>query len=199
MNKTQAPLLLLVDDDADMRAFMRAGLEANGFRVLEAETGERAIELCKSSGVDLALLDINLLGMSGIEVAKRLRAETNVHFIFVSGVSDSETVRMAIAQGALGYYLKPLDIQRLIPTVETALVRSKDMQRLAEAEEHLVRAWHSGHMFNVAVGLVMERFRLRQEEAVVFLQQRALSERIHVDQLASDIVAAVTALSRGPV
>ncbi|MEK6749454.1 MAG: response regulator [Pseudomonadota bacterium] len=195
MSKIQAPLLLLVDDDADIRAFMRAGLEACGFRIKEADTGEQALEICKSAKVDLALLDINLLGMSGIDVAKRLRAETKVPFMFVSGVGDSETVRLAIAQGALGYYLKPLDMQRLVPTIETALVRGADIQRLAEAETHLEQAWQNGHVFSVAVGFVMERFRLRQDEAVMFLQQRALAERIHVDQLARDIVAAVTTLS----
>lgn len=118
--------ILVADDDRVVLFTLAEGLRDAGYRVIEARDGQSALSLCQREEIDLALLDIRMPGLDGIELATRLRDETQVPFLFLSAYDDDDSVRRALETGALGYLVKPLEVAGLLPIVRAALLRAKD-------------------------------------------------------------------------
>lgn len=180
--------IVVADDDRLVLYTVAAGLRGAGYEVLEAEEGEQAYRLCVESAPDLALLDVRMPVMSGLEVAQRLRLEMDMPVVFLSAYGDTETVKQAVGEGALGYLVKPLDNTQIIPAIEAALARAGEIRKLREAEENLSTALKGSREISVAVGLVMERYDLRAEEAFEVLRSYARSLRRKISDVAAGIV-----------
>ena len=112
--------ILVVDDNRLVLATLTDGLTQAGYRVVDADNGDDAILLAREHRPDLALLDIRMEGKSGFDVARYLRTQLRMPFMFLSAFSDEETVAQVEALGAVAYLVKPLDIRRLVPAVEAA-------------------------------------------------------------------------------
>jgi len=183
--------IVLADDDRLILSTLGHGLRSEGYEVFEAEDGDAAVALCKEKQPALALLDLRMPGMSGLEAARRLRAETDVPFLFLSAYGDSEAVQQATEEGALGYLVKPIDLPQIIPAIEAALARAADIRDLKESEYHLNRALAQGRQTSVAVGVIMERHRLTERQAFDLLRNRARAQRRKVIDIAQELVDAV--------
>src|SRR3970282_1262376 len=126
--------ILVVDDDRLVLAALTEGLRAAGYRVTSAASGEVALGVAGRDAPELALLDVRMPGMSGIELGRKLREQGNVPFLFLSAYGDQEIVKQAAEEGALGYLVKPLDIQQIVPSIEGALARGSDIRKLRDSE-----------------------------------------------------------------
>jgi two-component system KDP operon response regulator KdpE len=115
------PLLLLIEDDVQMRRFLRASLHAEGFRLLEAETGEEGIELARSHTPDVVLLDLGLPDLDGIQVTERLRGWTRVPIIVISARGRETDKVEALDAGADDYLTKPFGVSELLARIRVAL------------------------------------------------------------------------------
>ncbi len=125
--------ILIADDDILILTTLSKGLRQAGYEVVAASSGEEAVRLgCLEAPA--AILDIRMPGIQGIEAAGLLREQAGVDSIFLSAYSDRDVVESATKEGALGYLVKPVDTHQLIPTIEAALERSADLQRLQENE-----------------------------------------------------------------
>lgn len=184
MKKTR---LLLADDDGVVLSTFSKGLRDVGYTVFEADTGETALRLAQQESLDLAILDVRMPGLSGIDTAKKMR-EFNLPVIFLSAYNEKETVESALEQGALGYLVKPIDVPRAIPTIEAALRRVKEITALLAAEDQLSKALDTGNVVNVVVGLIMERHHTGREQAFEILRKRARSERRKVKDVAQEVL-----------
>jgi diguanylate cyclase (GGDEF)-like protein len=122
--------ILTVDDDRLLQAKLEKGLTDAGYAVMQGGSGEQALALIAATVPDLAILDISMPGMSGIELARQLRCQTSIPFLFLSSYDDAETARQAAAHGALGYLVKPAHVQQIVPAIEAALVRADELRRL---------------------------------------------------------------------
>ena len=101
------PLALVVDDEQQIRRFLRAGLELDGFAVEEAESGQGALRLATLKPPDLVILDLGLPDMDGGDVLERLRTWSSVPLIVLSVRSnEAEKVRL-LERGADDYVVKP--------------------------------------------------------------------------------------------
>jgi two-component system KDP operon response regulator KdpE len=116
-----APLLLLIEDDLQMRRFLRASLHAQGFRFLEAETGEQGIELARSHTPDVILLDLGLPDLDGIRVTERLRGWTRIPIIVISARGREADKVEALDAGADDYLTKPFGVSELLARIRVAL------------------------------------------------------------------------------
>ena len=112
--------ILVVDDNRLVLATLTDGLTQAGYRVVDADNGDDAMLLAREQRPDLALLDIRMEGKSGFDVARYLRNQCRMPFVFLSAFSDEETVAQVEALGAVAYLVKPLDIRQLVPAVEAA-------------------------------------------------------------------------------
>jgi two-component system, OmpR family, KDP operon response regulator KdpE len=116
--------ILVVDDDSQIRRVMRTTLEAQGYEVEEAGSGERAIDLLKSTKCDLVLLDINLPGKTGIETCREIRTNGSVPIIMLT-VRDAAGDKIeALDAGAQDYVTKPFTMGEVLARIRSVLRRT---------------------------------------------------------------------------
>ncbi len=187
--------VLVADDDRLVRVTVAAGLRQAGYEVLEAGDGLEALERAQETRPDLAILDVRMPGLSGLEAARRLREELGVPSVILSAYDDDEDVERAVEEGVLGYLVKPIDASQLLPTVQTAVQRAREMADLRDSEFHLNRALAQARATSVAIGILMERHRMGQDQAFQTLRAQARSSRRKVADVAAEIVHAGEVLS----
>ena len=183
--------ILIVDDSRELMFRLATGLRQRGYEVGEAETGEDALTLGLNRQFDLAVIDIHLPGISGIELALQLMREANTPFMFISADEDPTLVRDATARGALGYLVKPLEIGQMVPAIETALARAQDIRKLRHDDEQFNVALGVARRVSMAVGIIMERNHLDRDTAFALLRDRARSSRRKVSEIADEILRAI--------
>lgn len=187
--------LLLVDDDRLVLTTVCSGLRQAGYEVFGAASGDEGLQLAVEQIPDLALLDMRMNGLSGLDVARRLREDLDIPFLFLSAFGDDQTVELATELGALGYLVKPLDISQVIPAIKAALRRAAELRDLRDNEAHLTTALQTNRIINTAVGVVMERMRVDRKAALQLLRDRARSNRIKLVSVADSILSATEVLS----
>jgi response regulator NasT len=178
--------ILVAEDDPVILFTLAEALRRFGYEVLEARRGDEALALCREHRPDLAILDVQMPGMDGIAVSERLRAETDVPFMFLSAYDERELVDRAIAAGALGYLVKPVTVAQIAPAVSAALAR--EIRRLREAEQTLSAALRTNRDIATAVGLIMERYGASAQEGFEALRSYARSNRVTVHSVALKVV-----------
>jgi two-component system, OmpR family, KDP operon response regulator KdpE len=119
------PLVLVVDDEPQMRRFIRATLDSHEYRPLEATTSAEALELAKSHHPQLVLLDLELPDGDGIEVMRRIRAWSQVPVIVISARIQDDDKATALDAGANDYLTKPFGINELLERMRVALRYTK--------------------------------------------------------------------------
>jgi two-component system, response regulator PdtaR len=191
--------LLLVDDDRLVLVTLAKGLSGHGYKIKTAESVEDA-EVILSSGErpDLAIIDINMPGKNGLYLAERLLTLDHVPFIFLSAYSENHFVERAAEYGALGYLMKPIDSPQLVPTIETALARAKELRQLKNTERDLQTALDNERQISVAIGITMMHYRLSRQDAFELLRKDARSLHRKLAELAKDVVEAAETLNLNP-
>lgn len=115
------PRILIVDDEEQIRLFLRITLKAAGYESLEAANGRAAIEACTGKKPDLVLLDLGLPDISGIEVIRAVRVWTQTPVIVLSVRADEEDKVMALDAGANDYVQKPFGAAELLARIRASL------------------------------------------------------------------------------
>jgi CheY-like chemotaxis protein len=189
-------LILLVDDDSHLIDYIATVLQHAGYETLKAASAPEALlrvgerEAAGGPEIALALLDINMPGMSGLDLARRLKDDTQVPFMFLSSVDDAETARQAASHGAVGYLVKPVDASRLVPAFEAGLARADEIRQLRRTETNLNAALAAGRETSLAVGLLMARYQTDRNTAFEVLRDHARASRRKVNEVAEQLVAA---------
>jgi response regulator NasT len=185
-------LVLLVDDDPFLLEYLKAVLDHAGYDTVSAASSAEALQRVaeREADIALALLDIGMPGMSGLDLARRLKDHTSVAFMFLSSVDDAETARQAASHGAVGFVVKPVDAARLLPAFESALARADEIRQLRRTEANLHAALAAGRETSLAVGLLMARFRTDRDTAFEVLRDHARSNRRKVNEVAEELVSA---------
>ena len=181
--------ILIVEDDRLVLTGLATGLEDRGYTVAKATTGEGALALADATPPDLVLMDVCLPGISGTEVAHRIREKRNIPIIFLSALDTEEVVREAISLGSLSYLVKPVTIKQLVPAIENALARGHEIKKLRNSEEHLGTALTQSRDISVAIGMLIERHNVSAEDAFELLRAHARKTRRKASDVAQDVVA----------
>jgi len=125
---------LIIDDEDEIRWVLRKLLEKNGYQVLEAKNGEEALTIAEKSFIELALLDLRMPGISGMEVlAKIIALDTDIKVIVLTALNDVKLAVEAIKKGAFDYFVKPVDNEELL----LALSKALEHKRIREEVEYL--------------------------------------------------------------
>jgi two-component system KDP operon response regulator KdpE len=120
MNEAQ-PLVLIVEDEADMRTFARIALAAHGYRLVEASTAAEGIKQAAAYHPDLVLLDLGLPDADGSEVTRRLREWSAVPILIISARGNEEAKVKALDEGADDYMTKPFGAAEMMARIRVAL------------------------------------------------------------------------------
>jgi two-component system KDP operon response regulator KdpE len=116
--------ILVVDDDPQIRRVMKATLVGHNYEVVEARTGEEALETMPKESPNLILLDMNMPGMSGLETCRAIRAGSDTPVIILSVRNTEKDKVAALDAGADDYVTKPFGIEELLARIRAALRRS---------------------------------------------------------------------------
>ncbi|HEY3654161.1 MAG TPA: response regulator [Steroidobacteraceae bacterium] len=140
MPETIQPHILIVDDDPQIRDLLQEYFTANELRVSVTSSGKEMTKILLDQAIDLVVLDLRLAGEDGMALARKLREESAIPIIMLTGVRDEADRVMGLELGADDYLTKPFSPRELLARVRTVLRRTKG-EALTEARQRDVRAY----------------------------------------------------------
>jgi len=187
--------VMFADDDMLVRTSVSIGLTRAGFNVTLASGGYEALSLANENDFDVVLLDICMPDLSGIQVAKQLDLTSFPVLFFTANLAE-EYLSNALCEGSYGYLVKPMDIHQIIPAITIALENFKKNKRLLQRNETLVRTEQANRNISVAVGLIMERHHISEEEAFNQLRSHARNNQKSIKELSSGLVETMSKINQ---
>jgi AmiR/NasT family two-component response regulator len=164
--------VLIAEDETIIRLDLRGLLESAGFEVCaEARDGEEAVRLAREAEPDIALLDVKMPQLDGIEAARRILDERPIPIVMVTAYGERDLVARAIEAGVFGYLVKPFRETDLLPAIETARARHDELRALREEADSLAEALAARKAIERAKGILMQREGLTEEEAFARLRK----------------------------
>jgi response regulator NasT len=183
--------ILIADDESIRLLSLRAQLAALGHRVVaEASTGEEAVILAASTQPDLAILDIKMPRMDGIEAAERITQARPIPIILLTAYSEAQLVERAAQANISAYLMKPVSEEDLLPALTLALTRFKQFQALRREVVDLREALEARKVIEKAKGILMRRLDLTEDEAFRRLLRQSQEGNRKLAQVAEAIVVA---------
>jgi response regulator NasT len=181
---------VIAEDEAIIRLDLRETLEEEGYEVVaDTGRGDDAVELVRSLAPDLAILDIKMPGMDGLEAARVITGERRCAVLVLTAFSQRDVVEQARDAGALAYLVKPFQKTDLVPAIELALGRWRELQALADEVESLQEQLETRKVVDRAKGILMDEHGLSEAEAFSFVQRRAMAERTRMRAVAERVIA----------
>jgi len=185
-----ATRVVIAEDEAIIRLDLRETLEEEGYEVVaDTGRGDDAVELVRSLAPDLAILDIKMPGMDGLEAARVITGERRCAVLVLTAFSQRDVVEQARDAGALAYLVKPFQKTDLVPAIELALGRWRELQALADEVESLQEQLETRKVVDRAKGILMDEHGLSEAEAFSFVQRRAMAERTRMRAVAERVIA----------
>jgi two-component system, response regulator PdtaR len=164
--------ILVAEDETIIRLDLRALLEKAGFDVCaEAHDGEEAVDLARREQPDLALLDVKMPKLDGIDAARKILDERPIPIVMVTAYGEQELVSKAVEAGVFGYLVKPFRETDLLPAIETARARHAELVELRAEADSLSEALAARKAIERAKGLLMERDGLNEQDAYARLRK----------------------------
>ena len=139
--------------------------------VAEARDGEEAVALARSAEPELALLDVKMPKLDGIDAARRILEERPIPIVMVTAYGETELVSRAVEAGVFGYLVKPFRETDLLPAIRTARARHEELVALREEADSLAEALAARKAIERAKGLLMEREGLTEQAAFARLRK----------------------------
>jgi AmiR/NasT family two-component response regulator len=164
--------ILVAEDETIIRLDLRALLERAGFEVCaEARDVEEAVALARELAPDVAIMDVKMPKLDGIEAARRILDERPIPIVMLTAYGQDELVQRAAEAGVFGYLVKPFREQDLLPAIRTARARHEELAALREEAESLAEALTARKAIERAKGLLMEKEGLSEQDAFARLRK----------------------------
>ena len=171
-------------------------LQEEGYQVVaETGRGDEAVALVRHHRPDLVILDIKMPGMDGLSVAKEIADNRQAAVLILTAFSQRDLIEQARDAGALAYMVKPFEKTELIPAIEVALGRFREMQALEEENRNLEGANRSledqlevRRLVDRAKGKLMDHHGMKEADAFGFIQRTAMQRRITMRQVSQEVI-----------
>ena len=181
--------ILIAEDEAIIRLDLKESLEAEGYEVVgETGRGDEVIGLVRSLEPDLVILDIKMPGMTGIQAAEIITEEGLAAVILLTAFSQQELVQQASNAGVLAYLVKPFQRSDLVPSIELALGRFKEITELKKEKTLLENNLESRKVIDRAKGMLTDKYGLKESDAYRYIQKKAMTERTTMKDIAEGIL-----------
>ena len=187
--------ILVAEDETIIRLDLCELLRRAGFDVVaEARDGEEAVALARSEQPDLAVLDVKMPRLDGIEAARRILAERQVPIVMLTAYGQDEIVARAVEVGVFGYLVKPFREQDLLPAIRAARARHEELVALRAETDSLSEALAARKVIERAKGLLMEREGLNEQAAFVRLRKASQVSGRPLKVIAEALVATLVSV-----
>ena len=181
--------VVLAEDEAIVRLDLKETLEEEGYEVVgDTGRGDHAVELVAELDPDVVILDIRMPGLDGIEAASRIAASHDAAVVILTAYSQRDLVNRAIEAGALAYLVKPFQRSELVPAVEVARARHREMRALTDQARTLVDRLEARKVIDRAKGVLIDEAGLAEADAFRFLQTTAMSSRLTMADVAHQVL-----------
>jgi len=181
--------VVIAEDEAIIRLDLREILEEQGYEVVgETGRGDEAVTLVRDHAPDLAILDIRMPGMDGLAAAREITAAGQAAVLILTAFSQRNLIEEARDAGALAYLIKPFTQAELVPAIEVALGRFKEMQAIKEANATLEEQLATRRVVDRAKGILMDDYAMKEAEAFRFIQTTAMRERKNMREIAQSVL-----------
>jgi response regulator NasT len=180
---------VIAEDEAIIRLDLKETLEEEGYDVVgETGRGDEAVDLVERLEPDLAILDIKMPGMDGLEAARAITATRGAAVLILTAFSQRDLIEQARDAGALAYLVKPFQKSELIPAVEVALGRFAEMKALAEENSSLAEQLATRKLVDRAKGVLMDKHGMAESDAFRFVQKSAMDSRRSLAEVAQSVL-----------
>ena len=185
--------VVIAEDEAIIRLDLKESLEAEGYEVIgETGRGDEAIDLVRMLEPELVILDIKMPGMNGIDAAKIISDEGLAAVILLTAFSQQDLIQEASNAGVLAYLVKPFQRSDLVPSIELALGRFKEISDLKQETEMLRESLETRKLVDRAKGLLIDNYGLKESDAYRYLQKKAMEDRTTMKAVAEDILSDIS-------
>lgn len=191
-----ATRVLIAEDNELVALTLEEQLSNLGYAVVGvAHSGSEAVRLCTQLNPDIVIMDMQMPEMGGDAAAQQIAKQHPTPVIMLTAYSDTEHIRKAELSGALAYLIKPVNPEELPPTIDVAIARFQEMQRLREQVGELQETIEARKIIERAKGILMQRRNIGGEEAYELMRQWARERQRKVKDIAQAIVDAESLLS----
>ena len=181
--------VVLAEDEAIIRLDLKETLVDEGYEVVgDTGRGDHAVELVAELDPDVVILDIKMPGLDGIEAASRIAEAHDAAVVILTAFSQRDLIERAVEAGALAYLVKPFQRSELVPAVEVARARHREMRALTDQAQTLSDRLEARKIIDRAKGVLIDEVGMVEEDAFRFLQTSAMSGR----RTMADVARAVT-------
>ncbi|HVC71364.1 MAG TPA: response regulator [Acidimicrobiales bacterium] len=188
--------VVIAEDEAIIRLDLKEILESEGYEVVgETGRGDEAVELVTTFSPDLAILDVKMPGLDGIEAARRITADRKVAVLILTAFSQRNLIEDARDAGVSAYLVKPFQRSELVPAIEVALARFEEFRaieeehgRLSDEVASLEDKLATQQIVNRAKGILMDNHAMTEAEAFSYIQKTAMSRRARMKEIAQEVL-----------
>lgn len=181
--------VVIAEDEAIIRLDLKETLEEEGYEVVgETGRGDEAVALVKEHEPDVAILDIKMPGLDGLSAAREISGERRAAVLILTAFSQRDLIEQARDAGALAYLVKPFQRSELIPAVEVAIGRFREMKALADQAHSLEEQLETRKVVDRAKGQLMDGHQLSEADAFRFIQTTAMRDRATMRAVAQRII-----------
>lgn len=182
--------IVIADDEPITRMDIREMLEEAGYNVVgEASDGFDAIEMCRKFSPNIVIMDIKMPLLDGINASKIIMQEGLADgIILLSAYSDTNFVEKAKEAGVIGYLVKPLDNKSLIPAVEVAISRAKEIKEIKTNMINVQKKLEARKVIEKAKGILMVEHGITEQEAFSMIRNLSMKKRVTMEDISEIII-----------
>ncbi len=188
--------VVIAEDEAIIRLDLKEILEAEGYSVVgETGRGDEAVELVATLQPDIAILDIKMPGIDGIEAARRISANHRVAVLILTAFSQRNLIEEARDAGVAAYLVKPFQRGELVPAIAVATARFEEYRAIEDEHTRLSEdvpthedKLRTRQMVDRAKAVLMDGHQMSEEVAFAFIQRTAMDRRVRMERVAQEII-----------
>ena len=181
--------VVIAEDEAIIRMDLRETLEEEGYEVVgETGRGDEVVDLVRILQPDLAVLDVKMPGADGLSAAATITEEKLCAVLMLTAFSQREIIEQARDAGALAFLVKPFQRSDLVPAIEVAIGRFRELRDLTGEIDALGEQLAARKIVDRAKGILIDECALSEADAFSFIQRTAMTERVRMRDVADRII-----------
>ena len=189
MSTSGAVRVVVAEDESIIRLDLVETLREEGYDVVaDTGRGDDAVGLVAEHRPDVAILDVKMPGLDGIEAARRIAPQRGTAVVILTAFSQRHLIEEAREAGAMTYLVKPYRRDALVPAVELALARFREMEALEGQVGDLEGRLEVRKLLDRAKGRLIDGHGMSEQDAYAFIQRTAMSQRRTMQEVAGDVL-----------